>query len=569
MKGLLYSCIGYDLHDPKWAMIRADEKSELGEGALRAVITEIEGCTIVWQGEPVYWGEKWGSCFWRIDFSELDEKGAYVLCVLGGENVLFESAPFEIGYDLLLRKSVEKTAIIQFEQRNLRARNKSGWLDCGSDFKEACAHTAALIGLAEFYYNAYDCLNEEQTERLLRQIMVGCDYLALLQDRAEQVGHKNGMIIHEITKNGSVILGDMAQFVVAMIKASRILSEVDFAKSGEYLERAEAAMQVLLTDPPYRTDGFQHWNHGAPEGYEPPREIITRDLLMMLWGAVELMKAGKTQYEDTMLELARQVMARQVPKAEAEDGLYGHFYAYPDKVFTDKAFVHHDICMDSGMVFPNFIVPLYDMYKYLLTTHPELPDWEKCMQDFAYGYLLPACERNPYCLMPMGVFGKEGLLDFCGPWHGWNTAIGYTAALALILEDLTGDYAFRRIAVGNLQWIAGLHCGLTNEAINDGSRWAGDLPEGQYVPMSQIQDVGSPTVQIWSRIPGSVANGFCTNHQFEFKVRPCKENDVPRYYGDEDWAAHSGGWLYALGLLKVKKTFSPEYWNEVEGLGWK
>jgi len=126
MKGLLYSCIGYDLHDPKWAMIRADEKDELGGGALRAVITEVEGGTVVWQGEPAYWGEKWGSHFWRIDFSALDEKGEYVLCVLSDENVLFESAPFEIGYDLLLRKSVEKTAIIQFEQRDGEAFHVKG-----------------------------------------------------------------------------------------------------------------------------------------------------------------------------------------------------------------------------------------------------------------------------------------------------------------------------------------------------------------------------------------------------------------------------------------------------------
>ena len=562
MKGLLYSCIGYDLHDPKWALLRADAPDAFGGKTLTTCMVHQNTGNVVWQGEVVYWGERWGSHWWRIDFTDLDTKGHYVLKVLCEGNECMRSAPIELGFNLLLRQSMEKVGIEQFEERSRRARNQMGWQDCGSDFKEANSHASALIGLCDFYYNAYDYMTPEQAQRFLKQVMVGCDYLALLQDRSEQVGHERGTLVHEVTKNGQILLADLALFVVSMVKASRILVEVDFARSGQYLERAERAMQALLKNPPIRTDGFNAWNHGAPEGYQPPHEIMTRDLLMMLWGAVELHTAGKTGYEEVMFDLARQVMARQVPKEEAEGGYWGHFYAFSDRAFTEKAFIHHHVCMDTGGIFPNFVTPLIEMSKYLFTSHPDRPLWDACVRNFANGYLLPACRQNPFYLMPMGYFAGEGILDFCGPWHGFNAAYGYTAGLAVLLEDMTGNPEFRKIAVGNLQWIAGMHCGMTAEAISDCSMWHQEIPQDVCLPMSQIQDVGTPCVQIWSRIPGSIGNGFSTNHQFQHAVEPRRANDIPRYYGDEDWIPHAGAWLYALGLLKVKKTFSPSYWED-------
>jgi hypothetical protein len=67
-------------------------------------------------------------------------------------------------------------------------------------------------------------MDQEQTNRFLKQIIIGCDYLSLLQDRSTQIGHKEGSIIHEVTKNGQVILGDMAQFEVAIVSKTRFAS---------------------------------------------------------------------------------------------------------------------------------------------------------------------------------------------------------------------------------------------------------------------------------------------------------------------------------------------------------
>ncbi|MDW8279528.1 MAG: hypothetical protein RMJ85_16055, partial [Anaerolineales bacterium] len=284
--------------------------------------------------------------------------------------------------------------------------------------------------------------------------------------------------------------------------------------------------------------------------------FMTADLLMMVWGAVELAKSGKPEYLGEAIRRADQLLSRQVRPEAPEGEFYGHFYTFDDHLFTEKAFVHHHVGHDTSLMFNHYLVPLLDLCE-LLPEHPEQPRWRQAARDFAYGYFLPACQKNPFYLLPQGYYAGQGLLSFGGPWHGFNVCYGYAAAQAIRFELAFGDPAFRPIAVGNLQWIAGLNAGLTNESFEGSVMWRETLPAGQAVPFSFIHGLGRNSVRTWSRIPGSIGNGLCTNRQFHMEVEPTLENDRPARYSDEDWIPHAGGFLSGLAHLRMVMGWSP------------
>ncbi|MGC1376509.1 MAG: hypothetical protein WA821_09805, partial [Anaerolineales bacterium] len=300
--------------------------------------------------------------------------------------------------------------------------------------------------------------------------------------------------------------------------------------------------------------------HGAPPNYSPSSQpengFMTGDLLMMVWGAVELAKSGKPQYLDEAVLRAREIMRRQVSKESPEGKFYGHFYTFGDLAYTEKAFIHHHLGHDTSMMFNHYLAPLMDLCN-LLPDHPEQPRWRQAVRDFAYGYFLPACQANPFFILPQGYYAGQGLLSFGGPWHGFNVCYGYAAALAVQFDSFFDDRSFRPIAVGNLQWVAGLNAGLTSDSFEGSVMWQEQIPAGKAIPYSFIHGIGNNSVKTWSQIPGSIGNGLCTNRQFQMEVEPTLENDQPRRYSDEDWIPHAGGFVSGLAYLRQVMGWSP------------
>ena len=555
ISGFLYSQIGYDLKDPMHAVVRGPGRDYLPGDAAFEVIEE-PGATVVRSGAVRYWGELWKSHWWVVDFSGIESSGSYRITVKSGPRTLLASGPIRIASDHLWNETYAAVAIEQFEERARLARNGIGWKDCGSDWREVNSHASALIGLCDLLSAAYKWLPASDTDRLLRQLIHGCDYLAICQDKAAQVGFPAGALVHEIPNHMVVIPGDAAQSAVAFVRVSRLLADTDPGRSAEYLRRGVAAYEFLLHDArPYGQEGFSHAGHGAPEGFNVPAEWMTRDLLMMMWAGVELWASGKVVYKQAAVDFARRVMRRQVPEDRAEDGLHGHFFTFDRCGFTEKAAIHHHVGHDTGGTFPHYLVPLIDM-----TTrwydHPDAPLWRETIRKFAYGYLLPACSRNPFFLLPMGCFGSEGLLVFCGPWHGANSTICFAASLASRLEDFTGDRKFREIATGNVQWIAGLNAGITRGSFDNYTLWKEDVPEGEALPVSQVVGVGDRQVQCWTGIRGTIPNGFSVNPQFQLVVKPSRDADGPWFYTDEDWIPHAAGWLSALTHMRERRFYA-------------
>ena len=281
---------------------------------------------------------------------------------------------------------------------------------------------------------------------------------------------------------------------------------------------------------------------------------MTRDLAMMMWGCVQLFAAGQTTYKRHAKRFAREVMARQVLEDRAEDGLYGHFTTFASVDFTEKANTHHHVGHDTGTTFPHYIAPMIEMAT-RWADDPEAPRWRACVKRFAEGYLIPACSRNPFYLLPEGVFPGEGLLSFCGPWHGINGTYGLAAALAAQCTRASDDPRLRQIIVGNLQWIAGLNAGITAKSFDGCLKWREEIPEGEAVAYSQIYGVGRRWTGNWTGIRGTVPNGFDVNPQFQLVVEPKLENDEPLLYTDEDWIPHGGGFLAGLTALRDLKRF--------------
>ncbi|TFH05557.1 MAG: hypothetical protein E4H09_01805, partial [Spirochaetales bacterium] len=355
ISGFLYSQIGYDMGDPMRALIRSTKAGSIGQGATfeanRLEDGEIGKPTLT--GPVRYWGEVWHSHWWEIDFSGIAQAGTYEITVSdpAGER-LYRSDPIPVDTEILWNATVEAVAIEQFEHRAEVARNRIGWKDCGAEWRECNSHASAIIGLNQVLSVGFQWLTADLVERLTNQIIHGCDYLGILQDTGQRIGAPDGAFVHEIPNHLVVIPGDTAQSVVALAHAGRLLADTHPEKGREYVVRAGRGMNYLLLHArPSGGQGFSTLNHGAPEDFVVPPEFMTRDLAMMMWGCLELYAAGCPDYQHHATRLAREVMARQVPRELAEGGtngdpeLYGHFYTFASARITEKANCHHGVGM--------------------------------------------------------------------------------------------------------------------------------------------------------------------------------------------------------------------------------
>jgi len=466
-----------------------------------------------------------------------------------------------IGRDLLWESTVEWVGVDQAERRARLAMNKVGWQDCGASWQEANSHAAYVLGLCDLLEFSAEQLPPAHLQRLAKQIVNGCNYLALLQDRAAELGLPVGSVSHQIPKfEENAMPSDAAKAAVAWARAARLLPDAFEAERGTYRDRAAAALQWLRGMVPPQAEHFHRGVHGAGVDEELPAEWMTRDLLCLAWGAVELWRAGLEHFQDWAADWAEQVMARQVPKSCAEYGFHGHFRTFSASTCTEKAWVHQidqgKIGSDAGGHFPAHPQVLLQMAD-CWPDHPSAPAWRRTVKEYAYGYLLPACRSNPFRILPQGLYPGEGLIQFAGLWHGMNAAYALTASFCLDLFQELNDPAFQEIATGNMQWIAGLNAGLTRESLFASHMYSCDVPEGIALPVSMICGIGRRCAGNWLQVRGAICNGFSCGDQFVFDVPPRRAVDGPHSFTDEDWISHAGAWLSALSRLVSLKQRVP------------
>lgn len=552
--GLLFSQIGYELGFPVRVIIRLPKK-ELLPGDARCVLTNQEGMK-EHKADCIYWGEIWGGHWWVTDFGNITKPGEWnIHLVLGGKTVISDKS-LKVSRNLLWDATVELVAADMLERRLHFTKVGAGWQDAGTLWVESPAQSAMVISLCELLERKGEKLEPSLKERIEKQITVGCDYLVMTQKKAKELGFPDGSFSHDLLGHEKDVLpNDAVKAVIALTKVSGLLPGKYKDKAGDYKTAATKGYSWLISSAkPVGDLGLSRFQRAIPEGTPIPEdEWQTRDLVSLCWASVEQWKAGNKTAKVQAVKFAMQIMERQIPKERAESGYYGHFVEYPSMGHSEKSWIHgivnNTFGADIGGIYPNYLLPLLEM----LQLWPDMQEADKIratLQSFTYNYLIPACEKNPFHLVPQGIFGSEGPIWFCGTFHGTNAVYGYTAALALELAEFFKEEKLRAIAYGNLQWLAGLNAGITKEAIKEGCViFSTEIPEGAALPASMMCGVGNRWAGTWFQTRGVICNGFTTGKQFVYDVEPKKENDGPFSFTDEDWIPHSAGWL--TGLMRL------------------
>jgi len=556
--GLLFSQIGYEPGQPVRVVLRLPKRDLISE-KINCVLTptfqEKE-----YKTDCNYWGEIWKSHWWVAEFNDITEEGEWNIEIVSDGKTVFRDSELTIKKNILWNSTIEWLSVDMLERRRHFTGVGAGWQDAGTLWVESPAQSAMIISLEELLEKKKETFDDSFLERIYTQITVGCDYLVMTQNKAEELGFPKGSMSHDIKGHEKDILPhDAMKAVIALEKAVQLLPEKYADKKQKYSEAAKKAFHWLTTSAkPMGDYGYMKMQRGLPADAEIPKdEWLTRDLLTLCQASLEMVKLGNSDSIEIAFDIARKVMARQIPKEKAESGFYGHFYEFDSMKHAEPSWTHGivpaekgvEFGADMGGIYPNYLMPVIELLKNY-PGHEDAGKWKQTLTNFAYGYLIPACEKNPFNLVPQGIFGDEGLIWFCGTFHGTNAIYGYTAALALELADLLNEPKLKNIAYGNLQWLAGLNTGITKENVKLGCViFSADIPEGAALPASMICHIGKRWAGTWFQTRGVICNGFSTGEQFKYDVEPKKENDGPFSLTDEDWIPHSAGWL--TGLMRL------------------
>ena len=559
VSGLLFSQVGYEPGLPVRIVLRLPKKELIKEKSTCHLLAP-SGSN---KHETVfnYWGEIWKSHWWIAEFNGLEDDSEWNVEVLSGSDCVFSDNGLVVSKNALWDSTIEWSSVDMLERRKHFTGVGAGWQDAGTLWVESPAQSAMIISLEELLEKSRDRFDEKFIDRIYTQITVGCDYLVMTQSKAEELGFPKGSMSHDLKGHEKDILPhDAMKAVVALAKAAQLLPEKYNEKKLKYSETAKKAFQWLTTSAkPMGEYGYMKMQRGLPaDAVIPKDEWLTRDLLTMCSACLEMTKLGDHSAKEKVVDYARKVMARQIPKEKAESTFYGHFYEFDSMSHSEPSWCHGivpnngkvEFGADMGGVYPNYLMPIIEMIR-LMPDHPDTARWKETLQSFANNYLIPACESNPFLIVPQGIFGSEGPIWFCGTFHGTNTIYGYTAALALELADLLNEPKLKNIAYGNLQWLAGLNAGITKDNVKQGCViFSVDLPEGAALPASMICHIGKRWAGTWFQTRGVICNGFSTGEQFKYDTEPKKVNDGPFSLTDEDWIPHSAAWL--TGLIRLQ-----------------
>lgn len=545
--GILSSQVGYDAGETQQIYIRNNDSGFLNEKSHFKVVDLQDSC--VFKGKFEDWGNLWKTNWW-IAKLKIRKEGKYLL-KFESNGKEFCSDTFKIEKNILWNECFSTITIDMLKERAQNTVTGKGWRDCGSDLQEFSSHVVTIDALCDIIENASQRLSTGEIEFIESEIIRGTDFLTHYQDLAKKKGLGEGAVVHE-SKQTDIVTGNVAKAAYIFVRMSRLIKHRSLEKSKEYLQRSLRAYNWIKKNGPIINNEEQKFFaavHGAPNRSIPPaKQWMTRDLITMLRATLELYKAGETKYKVDAVSFAQKIMKRQVSVSENEDGLYGHFYLYDDfssldgiKV-TEKANIHCGAWSKEGRIYnkgghyPHYVLPFIEMTR-LWPNHSEAPNWDRCLKNFAYGYFLPVTQKSPFNILPAGYYKSEGLLFFGNWYHAHNNMYAFAAVLALEFEQYFEDREFHKIAINNLQWIAGANCG-----------WK-EKEDSIYKSYSMIAGIGTRTKGSWTGIPGTICNGFSSSKQF--RIEPIStETDLPIHFDDEGYIAHSLPFVAALVRLK-------------------
>ena len=223
--GLLFSQIGYELGYPVRIIVRLPKKELFNKESICKLKPAGSGKS--YQTEFSYWGEIWDSHWWIADFRTIAEAGEWDIEVLSGNQSFFKDRGLRVDKNILWGKTVEFASVDMLERRKHFTGIGAGWQDAGTKWAESPAQSAMIIALAELLEKSSTRFDQSFIERINNQIIIGCNYLVLTQDKARELGFPEGAMSHDILGHEKDILPhDAMKAVIALAKAAKLLPEL-------------------------------------------------------------------------------------------------------------------------------------------------------------------------------------------------------------------------------------------------------------------------------------------------------------------------------------------------------
>jgi len=565
MQGLLTNQIAYADRSSVKAIFRADSRDLLAP-VCHATVT-AEGASGGREHPWAYWGQLWGEHWWVLEVDPLSV-GRYRIETRDTRGMNWFQT-IEVRRRPYWKLSIQHVALGQFERRAMIPTVPGqGWLDCGAHLSEANSHAVALYGMCQLWQNRRADMEPTEQERLLQQIRYGSRYFLFLAEEAQKHGMPRGTYVHEPVHAHVWLLADSLEIGVALCQALTVLTESDPPPTDLISQlqtnlrenlcflaknRVDVVEQMLAGLPPSPPDGgvqlrvFSRHTHAWDEDTPPPNAWSTRELLLLLQLLLSADSILGMDSTDEILRVADEIMERWVEtdphRAPGTPSCY--FIPFPGIDQPEVAWCHHSVGRDTGGVFPHFVMPLWELAE-RYPNHPQARRWRGRVEQFVDGYLQPAFSASPFGLLPNTWKREQGWLFFAGLWHGMNASYALLAMQAFILARKLDRPWLNEMGRAQLDWIAGLNVGLTQDSQMGCLMTNRDIPNGIAQPVSMIFGEGQDWAGSWRTIRGSICNGFSRGRQFFFDVEPTLAEDRPDGFTDEDWITHGGAWLAAL-----------------------
>jgi hypothetical protein len=590
---ILESQVGYHNQDVKKVYLRSIYEKPFNNPTGKTFEVKTKDGEVVHTGKVEYWGEKWLTYWWALDFSDFKDDGQYYVQIKG-EDV--KSTVFNIGDDVLTNsEGVDLVAIAMDQLDERRKPNVPGWNDCGSQIRELSSHVVTVHALIDMYENKklYDSLSEADKGRVIDNIIYGTDYIEYSQEHSEDLLY-NGRFNHDAGRQTNYGTTDYhnwhgtAYAITALTRAHDLMKELNKDElAKKYLESSKLAFEnavyrqynldsdfagrtdnngnMLPDEKTGKIDDFKEdvfnlarVTYDKSNDWEIPESLKTKDKLTFLWGCTLLYNSTKEQaYLDMAIKYADSAAERQFTDWENPiEGVYGNFYAFEndDETFLLEWNQNHKFHM--GNIEPTNVKGFINLLN-ILPQHEKAAKWYNVIKTYGDNYVKKTAEMSPFEIYPLTIYSDSvhgGVKYFQVLNHGAAGLYGQIAKNFMEIGDFLNDSYYQQLANQNIEFVAGLNPGIPN-AYKE-TKWAAQsLIKGLGV--ESFPGHGSQTTPPL----GSGMNGFSANGQF--KPLPLSSTtDAPKgilkpngkFWFNEDYLPHSHG--YVSGVAKLENDFN-------------
>lgn len=457
---LLHSVVGYERLGAKQALIRAvtsnlDHPASINLTASKAWLVSANGRRRIF---PVqYAGRTFGTNWWRVDFSSFRESGAAFQLLVSlkladaGKTLRLQSSTFEIGDDILFKRTFAGLALENSRARRAPASMGGGYFDCNTGMGEAYSHAMFGAGLLEVLERRGEALNDRQKQELIRAAEIALDYVVQLQQRDGHILDQHPSRPFQGLNPG---LLNTTIGAYGLARAAIVLKEVDELKAARYLNAAERAFEYL--------------------------KLRTVDPGMVVLGALLYRASGVRDYLATAIAHARLDLQRVTPAGEE----------------SLEALPYNEGLMALVELAPE---------------HPDWLLWVNHLLDYATVLYDHAPLRNVFHVSPWDNVGlaPEELIAFETSRTSHFSRVAYST---LRLGELFPDYQWEPTTTASLQWVVGLNYGVPGDRVLPVSRDA--VVSASFITNLGSRYGKQLTAELQWQQP-TIVNGFTEGFRYE------------------------------------------------------